>query len=723
MSAWASCVGDASWMSDALQNILHYDKPLPVQQAVVPTVSRALLSGVPMDVSLTAPTGSGKTLCYALPMLRMVANAKRGADDIRLRALILVPTHALGQQVQRELQRLTRHTSVAVVSLCGSDERSAALVRRVRLPRYDSSESEGSHTDSDDASDNVAEGTGSASRTAGTCSSSHGDRIDRSRRRVSKHSHDAHSASSASALAVVDEWCYFSLADILIATPQRLLRHLDHTTGLRLASLRLLIIDEADQVLANNFANFVAKVVDRFDAEVLAQQRRDGAGMRCSSNISSASSSASRSDSAMAQAHALATAATNVSNLPVLHKMICSATLSSRIARISEVRLRNCRYYALDSHGQEVSHTRTSAPTSEGTSAAGAGAGGAAAELRCDVYALPPTLQEHILFVEDEHRHAVLLKLVRRLLDKLAARRLREREQQQQEQEQRHDEAAESNVGDARSEEDYPPVEDNSGNRIMIFCNTAEEARVTGHFLSAAGVEDVVEFTTAVTEAERRRALLGRARVVVASDALMRGIDVTDVGHVILYHAPQSVAQYVHRAGRTARAMRCGHLHLLLCKAGPSGGLSDGEVAQFKLLSASVQRSLPVRMERHFFRFAQAPSRSAAASTQTGRAGKRAAGQTSTPAAAAAETISANEYTPDHAEWWIAEANQVLERSQLHLQRMWLSAMDAKQVNYASQSKPGLLARKSGANERASDRVDAGSTSEEAVRPAKKARG
>lgn len=43
---------------------------------------------------------------------------------------------------------------------------------------------------------------------------------------------------------------------------------------------------------------------------------------------------------------------------------------------------------------------------------------------------------------------------------------------------------------------DYPNVNDDAGSRILIFCNSADEARVMGHFLFAAGVHQVIEFTT-----------------------------------------------------------------------------------------------------------------------------------------------------------------------------------------------------------------------------------
>ena len=46
----------------------------------------------------------------------------------------------------------------------------------------------------------------------------------------------------------------------------------------------------------------------------------------------------------------------------------------------------------------------------------------------------------------------------------------------------------------------------------------------------------------------------GAARVLVASDALTRGMDVAGVGAVVNYDAPAFAKTYVHRAGRTARA-------------------------------------------------------------------------------------------------------------------------------------------------------------------------
>ena len=47
--------------------------------------------------------------------------------------------------------------------------------------------------------------------------------------------------------------------------------------------------------------------------------------------------------------------------------------------------------------------------------------------------------------------------------------------------------------------------------------------------------------------------------VLVATDVAARGLDVTDISHVINYSLPQSYDDYVHRIGRTGRAGRIGY--------------------------------------------------------------------------------------------------------------------------------------------------------------------
>jgi len=60
------------------------------------------------DVVVVTPTASGKTLCYALPILQAIA------DDPSARALCLFPTKALGQDQVAELLALTRLAGLEV---------------------------------------------------------------------------------------------------------------------------------------------------------------------------------------------------------------------------------------------------------------------------------------------------------------------------------------------------------------------------------------------------------------------------------------------------------------------------------------------------------------------------------------------------------------------------------------------------------------------------------
>jgi ATP-dependent RNA helicase RhlE len=64
------------------------------------------------------------------------------------------------------------------------------------------------------------------------------------------------------------------------------------------------------------------------------------------------------------------------------------------------------------------------------------------------------------------------------------------------------------------------------------------------------------------TQGQRERALAAFERwdvdVLVATDVAARGIDVTDVTHVVNFDAPEDQDGYVHRTGRTGRAGRDG---------------------------------------------------------------------------------------------------------------------------------------------------------------------
>jgi ATP-dependent RNA helicase RhlE len=78
-----------------------YHAPTPIQLAAIP----AVLAGG--DVLGLAQTGSGKTAAYALPLLQRVLAARDGGPR-QLRALLLLPTRELAEQVGEVLREFAR---------------------------------------------------------------------------------------------------------------------------------------------------------------------------------------------------------------------------------------------------------------------------------------------------------------------------------------------------------------------------------------------------------------------------------------------------------------------------------------------------------------------------------------------------------------------------------------------------------------------------------------
>lgn len=95
----------------------------------------------------------------------------------------------------------------------------------------------------------------------------------------------------------------------------------------------------------------------------------------------------------------------------------------------------------------------------------------------------------------------------------------------------------------------------------MLFTNTREQCDKLAKQLNDAGYPCVI-YRGEMEKTERRLNLKkfrhGEVGLLVSTDLAARGLDVDNVGRVINYHLPQQMANYLHRAGRTARAGRPG---------------------------------------------------------------------------------------------------------------------------------------------------------------------
>ncbi len=97
--------------------------------------------------------------------------------------------------------------------------------------------------------------------------------------------------------------------------------------------------------------------------------------------------------------------------------------------------------------------------------------------------------------------------------------------------------------------------------RTIIFDETKRAVERLGKELHDRGFK-VDEIHGDKSQAHRSRALQrlknDEINILVATDVAARGIDVSDITHVINYSTPQSYDDYVHRIGRTGRAGKAG---------------------------------------------------------------------------------------------------------------------------------------------------------------------
>ncbi|WP_139653442.1 DEAD/DEAH box helicase [Raoultibacter phocaeensis] len=104
-------------------------------------------------------------------------------------------------------------------------------------------------------------------------------------------------------------------------------------------------------------------------------------------------------------------------------------------------------------------------------------------------------------------------------------------------------------------------LEEKGSDRVIVFARTRSRADSCTRRLKRAGYT-VEAIHSDRSQAQRKRALdnfsSGKTHVLVATDVLARGIDVTDVDYVINYDLPNQPEDYVHRIGRTGRAGETG---------------------------------------------------------------------------------------------------------------------------------------------------------------------
>ncbi|MBL7943211.1 MAG: DEAD/DEAH box helicase, partial [Flavobacteriales bacterium] len=105
-------------------------------------------------------------------------------------------------------------------------------------------------------------------------------------------------------------------------------------------------------------------------------------------------------------------------------------------------------------------------------------------------------------------------------------------------------------------------LQDETLNRVLVFVHTRETATAVSHFLERSVSGGVRVLHSNKAQNARLNALEafrnGEVRILVSTDVSARGIDVAQVSHVINFNVPTHYEDYVHRIGRTGRALMPG---------------------------------------------------------------------------------------------------------------------------------------------------------------------
>src|SRR6266540_3454197 len=90
----------------------------------------------------------------------------------------------------------------------------------------------------------------------------------------------------------------------------------------------------------------------------------------------------------------------------------------------------------------------------------------------------------------------------------------------------------------------------------IVFCNTRNDTSLVAAVLNRNGY-DAELLNGDLPQKERERVMAkvkrGEVRFMVATDIAARGIDISDLSHVINYSLPEDPAIFLHRVGRTGR--------------------------------------------------------------------------------------------------------------------------------------------------------------------------
>ena len=103
---------------------------------------------------------------------------------------------------------------------------------------------------------------------------------------------------------------------------------------------------------------------------------------------------------------------------------------------------------------------------------------------------------------------------------------------------------------------------DKSMGKVLVFVGTKKLADDLFDHIKPKFPDDVVIIHSNLSQTARINSLKqfhdGSKRVLIATDIVARGLDISDVTHVVNFDTPETPEDYIHRIGRTGRANKDG---------------------------------------------------------------------------------------------------------------------------------------------------------------------
>ena len=529
------------------------DKSFPIQTTVLPL----LLSGKQRhagDVCVSAATGSGKTLSYVVPI---VEDLKDYATT-KLRAVIVVPTRELVQQVRQLCEICAAGTKLKLAAASGNkalkDEQNL-LIGEEEL--YD--------PERWDQEQNAPMDWENFSMSAF---------LDEAQRQQSSRS--IHFVKQIS-----------SKVDILITTPGRLVDHLRSTSGFNLDHVKWLVVDEADRLLNESYQEWVDTIMPALQSQAATSTRDELLKhMRMKPPVR------------------------------MVQKVLLSATMTSDISKLSSLGLDNPKLVVLGHAQLESKGTQPEVPAQAATE----GDFHLPPSLTEYVVPLKDGYEKPLYLLEllrtrilapsiaetkpvngigkDEHSSMDIDSDADTSSDSDSTDPSSDSDSDSDSQ---SDSDSESSASSPTSNARTSPLPfkrqlpkstktPTNPNRALIFTRSTAAATRLSLLLSllspsSLSISTLTKSTS--TSSASRRALSnfrsGKTSILIATDRASRGLDIPDLSHVISYDVPASALTYIHRVGRTARAGKEGTAWTLLEHRegrwfwGDIGGKRDGE--------------------------------------------------------------------------------------------------------------------------------------------------